>query len=130
MNFPSTSLSLLSKLKHPEDGPMWHASWKRFLELYHEPITVVALSCYRHHTGGQAPAPGFIEDAVANVIAEETTGFSRINLRPVRSPPSAGPARRDHPDRERDRRARRHRYRRGPAAAWRASDGLVHRRPW
>jgi hypothetical protein len=26
MNFPSTSLSLLSKLKHPEDSPMWQAS--------------------------------------------------------------------------------------------------------
>lgn len=70
MNLPSTSLSLLSKLKHPEDRPMWQASWKRFLELYHEPLTVVALSCYRHHTGGQAPAPGFVEDAVANVIAD------------------------------------------------------------
>ena len=70
MSLPSTSLSLLSKLKHPEDGPMWQASWKRFLELYHEPLTVVALSCYRHHTGGQAPAPGFVEDAVANVIAD------------------------------------------------------------
>ena len=70
MSFPSTSLSLLSKLKHPEDSPMWQASWKRFLELYHETLTMVASSCYRHHTGGQAPAPGFIEDAVANVIAD------------------------------------------------------------
>jgi RNA polymerase sigma factor (sigma-70 family) len=71
MNFPSTPLSLISRLKHPDDNPMWQASWKRFLELYHEPITVVAISCYRHHTGGQAPSPGLVEDAVANVI----TGF-------------------------------------------------------
>jgi len=70
MKFPSTPLSLLSKLKHPDDSPMWQASWKRFLELYHEPITVVAMSCYRHHTGGQVPSPGFVEDAVANVIAD------------------------------------------------------------
>ena len=70
MNFPSTPLSLLSKLKHPDEDPMWQASWKRFLELYHEPITVVAISCYRHHTGGHAPSAGIIEDAVANVITE------------------------------------------------------------
>lgn len=70
MSFPSTSPSLLSKLKNPDDSPMWQASWKRFLELYHEPITVVAMSCYRQHTGGQAPSTGFVEDAVANVITE------------------------------------------------------------
>lgn len=70
MNFPSTSLSLLSKLKHHEDSPLWQASWKRFLELYHEPITVVARSCYRHHTGGQEPSAGFVEDAVADAIAD------------------------------------------------------------
>ncbi len=70
MNFPSTSFSLLSQLKHPEDSPMWQASWKRFLELYHEPLTVVARSCYRHHTGGQEPSSGFVEDAVADAIAD------------------------------------------------------------
>ena len=70
MNFPSTSLSLLSKLKNPVDGPGWQASWKRFLELYHEPLVVVARSCYRYHTGGQDPSPGFIEDAVADAIAD------------------------------------------------------------
>ena len=70
MNFPSTSLSLFSKLKNPGDSPMWQASWKRFLELYHEPLTVVARSCYRYHTGGQEPSPGFVEDAVADAIAD------------------------------------------------------------
>ncbi len=70
MNFPSTSFSLLSKLKHPEDSPLWQASWKRFLELYHEPLTVIARSCYRHHTGGQEPSSGFVEDAVADTIAD------------------------------------------------------------
>ncbi|MEX2580603.1 MAG: sigma-70 family RNA polymerase sigma factor [Verrucomicrobiales bacterium] len=70
MNFPSTSFSLLSKLKQQDDSPLWQASWKRFLELYHEPLTVVARSCYRHHTGGQEPSPGFVEDAVADAIAD------------------------------------------------------------
>jgi len=70
MNFPSTSLSLISRLKNPEDSAIWQASWKRFLELYHEPISVVARSCYRSHTGGQEPSSGFIEDAVANVVAD------------------------------------------------------------
>ncbi len=49
---------------------MWQASWKRFLELYHEPLTVVARSCYRHHTTGQEPSSGFVEDAVADAIAD------------------------------------------------------------
>lgn len=70
MNFPSTSLSLISRLKNPEDSAVWQASWKRFLELYHEPISVVARSCYRSHTGGQEPSSGIIEDAVANVVAD------------------------------------------------------------
>lgn len=70
MKFPSTSFSLLSRLKHPGDSSMWQASWKRFLELYHEPLTVVARSCYRHHTGGQEPSTGFVEDAVADTIAD------------------------------------------------------------
>lgn len=70
MNFQSTSLTLLARLKDPADSPLWQASWKRFLELYKEPVEVVARACYRHHTGGQEPSPGFIEDAVADVIAD------------------------------------------------------------
>jgi RNA polymerase sigma factor (sigma-70 family) len=67
--FPPTSLNLLSKLKAGDD-PSWQVSWKRFLELYHEPIEVIARSCYRHHTGGHEPSSGFIEDAVANTVAD------------------------------------------------------------
>jgi RNA polymerase sigma factor (sigma-70 family) len=63
------SLNLLSKLKAGDD-PNWQISWKRFLELYHEPIEVIARSCYRHHTGGHEPSSGFIEDAVANTVAD------------------------------------------------------------
>lgn len=40
-------------------------SWKRFLELYHEPLETAARTCYRLHTGGQEPGRGFVEDAVA-----------------------------------------------------------------
>ena len=68
--FPPTSLNLLTKLKAGGEDGMWQVSWKRFLELYHEPIEVISRSCYRHHTGGQEPSSGFIEDAVANTVAD------------------------------------------------------------
>lgn len=68
--FPPTSLNLLTKLKAGAEEGSWQVSWKRFLELYHEPIEVIARSCYRHHTGGQEPSSGFIEDAVANTVAD------------------------------------------------------------
>jgi RNA polymerase sigma factor (sigma-70 family) len=68
--FPPTSLNLITRLKATSDDPHWQVSWKRFLELYHEPIEVIARSCYRHHTGGQEPSSGFIEDAVANTVAD------------------------------------------------------------
>ena len=68
--FPLTSINLLSKLKEGGEEAHWQVSWKRFLELYHEPIEVIARSCYRHHTGGQEPSSGFIEDAVANTVAD------------------------------------------------------------
>ena len=70
MNMQPTPHTLLAKLKNPDDETLWQASWKRFLELYHEPITVIARSCYRHHTGGQEPSSTFIEDAVASVIID------------------------------------------------------------
>ncbi len=69
-NFPPTSLNLLTKLKAGGEDGMWQVSWKRFLELYHEPIEVIARSCYRHHTGGHEPSSGFIEDAVANTVTD------------------------------------------------------------
>jgi DNA-directed RNA polymerase specialized sigma24 family protein len=68
--FPPTSINLLSKLKEGGEEAHWQVSWKRFLELYHEPIEVIARSCYRHHTGGQEPSSGFIEDAAANTVAD------------------------------------------------------------
>lgn len=68
--FPSTSPNLLSKLREAGQDASWQVSWKRFLELYHEPIEVIARACYRHHTGGHEPSRGFIEDAVANTVAD------------------------------------------------------------
>ncbi|MFZ9935676.1 MAG: hypothetical protein ACO3JG_01310 [Luteolibacter sp.] len=35
--FPSTSPNLLSKLREAGQDASWQVSWKRFLELYHEP---------------------------------------------------------------------------------------------
>jgi len=67
--FPPTSLNLLTKLKAGGEEGIWQVSWKRFLELYREPIEVIARSCYRHHTGGHEPSSGFIEDAAADTIA-------------------------------------------------------------
>lgn len=69
-SFPATSINLLSKLKCTDDDSHWQVSWKRFLELYHTPIEVIARSCYRHHTNGHEPTSGFIEDAVANTVAD------------------------------------------------------------
>lgn len=68
--FPPTSLNLLTKLKECGGDSQWQVSWKRFLELYHQPIEVIARSCYRHHTNGHEPTSGFIEDAVANTVAD------------------------------------------------------------
>jgi RNA polymerase sigma factor (sigma-70 family) len=68
--FPSTSPNLLSKLREAGQDASWQVSWKRFLELYHEPIEVIARACYRHHTGGHEPSRGLIEDAVANTVTD------------------------------------------------------------
>ncbi|MEX2578848.1 MAG: sigma-70 family RNA polymerase sigma factor [Verrucomicrobiales bacterium] len=68
--FPTTSLNLLSKLKRADDGGSWEVSWKRFVELYHEPLEVVARACYRHHTGGQHPSWSFMEDSIADAMAD------------------------------------------------------------
>jgi len=76
--FPTTPLNLLSKLRVPDDSSTWQVSWKRFLELYHEPLTVIARACYSHHTGGLVASPDFIEDAVANVV---TDFFARSQYR-------------------------------------------------
>ena len=68
--FPSTPITLLPRLRESGEEQYWQVSWKRFLELYYEPLTVVAHACYRYHTGGRAPSYEIIEDAVAAVIAD------------------------------------------------------------
>ena len=68
--FPTTPFTLLTRLREPGDGHYWQVSWKRFLELYHEPLAVTARACYRHHSGGHDPALDFTEDIVATVVAD------------------------------------------------------------
>jgi RNA polymerase sigma factor (sigma-70 family) len=68
--FPLTSINLITKLKAGGDDAHLQVSWKRFLELYHEPIEMIARSSYRRHTGGHEPSSGLIEDAVANTVAD------------------------------------------------------------
>jgi RNA polymerase sigma factor (sigma-70 family) len=67
---PDTPRTLLAGLRDADGTPMWQMSWKRFLELYHEPISIIVRGCYRHHTGGAEPSSGFIEDATANVVTD------------------------------------------------------------
>jgi len=69
-HFPTTPLTLLTRLREPGEGHYWQVSWKRFLELYHEPLTVTARACYRHHTAGRDPAGELVEDVVATVVAD------------------------------------------------------------
>lgn len=76
--YPTTSLNLLTKLKQSGDDHHWNVSWKRFLELYHEPLTATTRACYRVHTSGHDPAYGFIEEVVAQVI---TDFFSKNQFR-------------------------------------------------
>jgi RNA polymerase sigma factor (sigma-70 family) len=70
MIFPDTPINLITRLKESDGSQQWQVSWKRFLELYHAPIEAVARACYRHHTGGHSPSSGFVEDAVANTVAD------------------------------------------------------------
>ena len=67
---PDTPVSLLTRLRDVDAGAGWESSWKIFLELYHEPLRVMAWNCYRHHTAGAIPAEEFIADAVANVVSD------------------------------------------------------------
>lgn len=68
--FPITPLTLIKRLRESGEGQHWQVSWKRFLELYHQPLSATARACFRHHNGGQDPSAEFVEDAVATVIAD------------------------------------------------------------
>ena len=70
MMLPDTSLSLLSRLRDEGDHTGWQVSWKRFLELYHEPLLAMAAGIYRHHTGHAVPPQAVIEDVVASVVVD------------------------------------------------------------
>jgi RNA polymerase sigma-70 factor (ECF subfamily) len=78
---PQTSLSLLSRLRHPENGAPWQQSWKLFLELYKKPLLSMAASAYAKYTGGSQPSQEFVEDVVSDVIVEV---FTRNRFDPER----------------------------------------------
>lgn len=67
---PETPVSLLTRLRDMEAGASWESSWKVFLELYQEPLRIMAWNCYRHHTGGAPPTEEFVADVVANVVSD------------------------------------------------------------
>lgn len=67
---PSTPKTLVAHLRAGGASAEWQLSWRRFLEIYHEPLAVVARACYRHHAGGAAAPDAFIEDAIANVVVD------------------------------------------------------------
>ena len=70
---PQTSLSLLSRLRHPENGVPWQQSWKLFLELYKRPLKSMAATAYAKYTNGALPPQEFVEDVVSNVVVEVFT---------------------------------------------------------
>ena len=78
---PQTSLSLLSRLRHPENGVPWQQSWKLFLELYKKPLRSMTATAYAKYTGGARPPQEFVEDVVSNVIVEV---FTRNRFDPER----------------------------------------------
>lgn len=67
---PNTPPTLLTRLRDMEAGASWESSWKVFLELYQEPLRIMAWNCYQHHTGGANPSGEFVADAVATVVSE------------------------------------------------------------
>ena len=68
MPLPTTSLSLLSRLRDDGDHAGFQVSWKRFLELYHAPLMAMAAGSFRAHTGAAIPPQETLEDAVAAVV--------------------------------------------------------------
>ena len=72
-SLPATSLSLLSRLRHSENGVPWEQSWKLFLELYKKPLRSMAAAAYVKYTGGGRPPQEFIEDVVSSVIVNVFT---------------------------------------------------------
>ncbi len=70
---PTTSLSLLSRLRDDKDQIGWQVSWKRFVEIYHSPLLAIAASIYRTWTNNAIPSREFLEDVVSDVIVDFLT---------------------------------------------------------
>ncbi len=71
--FPSTSYTLLSRLRNSGDPREWQVSWKRFHQIYHGPLMAMAASLYRDHTGGSQPPQPVLEDVISQVIVDFLT---------------------------------------------------------
>jgi len=69
-SLPTTSLSLLSRLRDDGNELVWQVSWKRFIELYHTPLIAIAAGIYRSNTGNAIPSQAFLEDTVSKVVIE------------------------------------------------------------
>lgn len=67
---PEALDELLSKLKNPDLGLDWQASWNKFFEAYSPFLRAMCANSYRFHTGGKVPPEQVLEDAVATIIAD------------------------------------------------------------
>ncbi|MEI8121788.1 MAG: sigma-70 family RNA polymerase sigma factor [bacterium] len=78
---PDTSVTLLARLRDEGDALAWQISWKRFVELYHQPLMSMAGHLYRVHSNGLAPSQSAIEDVVAGVVVDF---YSKNRFNPAR----------------------------------------------
>ena len=68
MHLPTTSLNLISRLRDEGDHAGGHVSWKRFQEVYHQPLLAMTWTLYRTYAGHAAPSQQVIEDVVASGV--------------------------------------------------------------
>lgn len=71
--FPSTPVTLLSRLRNSDNAPEWQVSWERFYQIYHGPLVTMAARFYREHTGGSSPPQPVLEDVVSRVVVDFLT---------------------------------------------------------
>ena len=67
---PNTSITLLACLRDEGHSLTWQDSWKRFWELYHQPLMSMAGHLYQFHTNGLKPSQSALEDVVAGVVVD------------------------------------------------------------
>lgn len=67
---PTTSLTLLSRLRDESNELAWQVSWKRFIELYHKPLLATAAGIYITRAGYARLTQEFLEDIVSKVVID------------------------------------------------------------